>query len=96
MVEVRGPLRTNAPQALREAAIAGLGVALLPGWLVADDVAAGRLRVVLGAFPAAPVVVSGVYGTEMRTSRRVMAFLDHLVAVYEVERAKPAGHNGIE
>lgn len=95
-VEVRGPLRTNAPQALREAAIAGLGLALLPSWLVADDTAAGRLRVVLGAFLAAPVVVSGVYGTEMRSSPRVKAFLDHLVAAYAVERAKLAGHNGIE
>ncbi len=35
-VEVSGPLRANNSDALREAAIAGLGLILMPDWLVAD------------------------------------------------------------
>ena len=34
-VELHGPLRTNAVSALRDSAVAGLGLALLPDWLVA-------------------------------------------------------------
>jgi DNA-binding transcriptional LysR family regulator len=42
-VAVSGDLTLSPAGALREAAIAGLGPALLPDWLVGDDLAAGRL-----------------------------------------------------
>lgn len=43
-VGVTGNLSINNSEALREAALAGLGVALLPEYAVRGDVAAGRLR----------------------------------------------------
>ncbi|RPH69510.1 MAG: LysR family transcriptional regulator [Myxococcaceae bacterium] len=46
-VLVDGPLRTASDEALREAALRGLGITLLPAWLVADDLEEGRLRRVL-------------------------------------------------
>lgn len=79
-VEVRGALRCNAPYALRDACVAGLGVALLPAWLVEDDVTAGRLRVVLRAYETPAVAVSALYRTELRGAPRVRAFVDHLAA----------------
>lgn len=42
-VPVRGGLILSAPLALREAARAGMGPALLADWMVAEDFAAGRL-----------------------------------------------------
>ncbi|WP_218029036.1 LysR family transcriptional regulator [Neoasaia chiangmaiensis] len=42
-VAIDSVLRTNDVEALRAAACAGLGVALLPCWLVTSDLAAGRL-----------------------------------------------------
>jgi DNA-binding transcriptional LysR family regulator len=42
-VAVRGDLVVSSVLALREAALAGLGPALLPDWLVGADLAAGRL-----------------------------------------------------
>lgn len=83
--KVRGPLRTNAVYALRDGAMAGLGLALLPDWLVAADVAAGRLKILLREFASAPTVVSAVHRTELRGTARVRAFIDHLTREYQRE-----------
>jgi DNA-binding transcriptional LysR family regulator len=40
-------LRANDPEALRDATLSGLGIALLPTWLVGADVRAQRLVSVL-------------------------------------------------
>ena len=42
-IAVRGRLRVNNGQALRAAALAGVGIAMVPEVLVAEDLAAGRL-----------------------------------------------------
>lgn len=42
-VAVRGDLVVSSVLALREAALAGLGPALLPDWLIGEDLGAGRL-----------------------------------------------------
>jgi DNA-binding transcriptional LysR family regulator len=46
-VAVRGPFAANDPQALRLAALAGLGIVLSADWLFVDDLAAGRLVALL-------------------------------------------------
>ena len=43
----KGRLRTNDEEVVHQAALAGVGLALLPWFLVQGDVAAGRLTVVL-------------------------------------------------
>lgn len=47
MVRVAGPLRANNPEAVAEAALSGMGVALLPLYICEADIAAGRLVDVL-------------------------------------------------
>lgn len=81
-VEVVGSLCSNAPYAMRHAALGGVGVAILPEWLAAEDVAAGRLRILLPEHELVPVMVSGVFRTEMRGAPRVRALLDHLEDAY--------------
>jgi LysR family transcriptional regulator, transcriptional activator for dmlA len=46
-VGIAGPLRINNTRSLYRAALDGHGIANLPHYLVADDLAAGRLRAVL-------------------------------------------------
>lgn len=46
-VEVSGPFAANNSEALREAALGGLGIALLPDFSAVDEIAAGRLQPVL-------------------------------------------------
>lgn len=54
---VRARFTANSSEALRALAVAGHGLAMLATWLVADDLAAGRLVEVLAGFalPEAPI-----------------------------------------
>jgi DNA-binding transcriptional LysR family regulator len=74
-VAVRGPVRSTLPAALLRLAVDGAGVALLPAWLVGDDLAAGRLRRLLPAWASPPVHAYALLRTAVRTSPRVRAFL---------------------
>lgn len=78
VAEIKAALRTNALFALRGAALDGIGIALLPDWLVERDLAARRLRVLLRDYRTPPVVVSALYRTELRGSPRILALVDHL------------------
>ena len=53
-VRVGGNLRTNNTEAVHAAALGGLGIALLPSWLVGQEVQAGRLVAVLAATAPRP------------------------------------------
>jgi len=53
-VAVGGPLVSANAVVLRDAALRGLGVALLPDWLIDGDIAQGRLVDVLPAYAATP------------------------------------------
>src|SRR3546814_12936848 len=44
IVTIGGNLETNNPMMLRAGALAGLGVVLLPLWIIGPDIKAGRLQ----------------------------------------------------
>jgi DNA-binding transcriptional LysR family regulator len=77
-IDVRGPIRTNAPVALRTLALDGLGIAYLPEWLVSEDIEAGRLRRVLPEWSSGPIAAWAIYRTELRGSPRLRALLEAL------------------
>jgi DNA-binding transcriptional LysR family regulator len=74
-IEIKGNFRATAPLALREAALAGLGIGFLPEWLIAQDIAAQRLRRVLTGWEGAHVTIWAIYRAELRNAPRVQAFL---------------------
>jgi DNA-binding transcriptional LysR family regulator len=74
-VEVQGNLRSSTPSALRDFAVAGAGIAYLPDFLVANDLAEGRLRRVLPDWSSAPIVAVALYRSELRGVPRLRAFL---------------------
>jgi len=82
-VSVQGPLRANNSELLRDAVLAGLGVAQIPDFSVSAALQAGRLREVLPAWR--PV---GFFGDAIHvirpwsrsTPRAVQALVDHLRA----------------
>ena len=78
-VRVDGRLRANNGEALREAAIAGFGLALLPTFIVGEDVRQGRLQPVLRDWTAgSPVAVHAVFPASRNLSPKVRAFVDFL------------------
>ena len=74
-----GPLRSANADLLREAALAGSGIALLADWLVREDVAAGRLQRLFADWQASPGTandsINALYLPNHRGSRRVNAFI---------------------
>lgn len=93
VVEVRGPVRTNAPTALRDLAVDGAGIAYVPDWLVEDDLAEGRLRRVLPEWSSPRHMAWAIHRAELRGAPRLRAFLDALPSGSEglvAARTKPA------
>jgi DNA-binding transcriptional LysR family regulator len=76
---VRGNLVSTDGTVLREAALAGLGLAVLPSFMVAREVAEGRLRLVLEGRRRAEIGIFAVVAHRAHAPRRVRAFLDFLV-----------------
>ena len=81
-VRPRVAFRCNALFALRELAIAGSGVALLPEWFVAPALAERQLRVILPAWQSLPVTAHAIYRRDQRGAARVRALVEHLRAAY--------------
>jgi DNA-binding transcriptional LysR family regulator len=64
---------------LREAAIAGAGLAYLPTFIVHEAVADGRLEVCLSGFERDPIALYAVYPSTRHLSAKIRAFIDFLV-----------------
>ena len=81
-VEVHGSLSVNNSEVLRRAVLDGIGVALLPDWLVQADLQAGTLRRLLPEYMANPgdmkVGIYAVYPANRRGSSKIKAFADLL------------------
>ncbi|KYF77831.1 LysR family transcriptional regulator [Sorangium cellulosum] len=80
-VKAQGPsrLRLDSGEAIRDAAVAGLGIAFLPDFLVAQDLAAGRLQQVLSDVEAEDVKIVAIYPTRRLLEPRVRRFIDLMV-----------------
>jgi len=70
--------RSNSLFALRQLAIAGDGVALLPDWFVENEVERRSLRVVLPGWNGEPFSAYAMHRVELRGAPRVRAFIDYL------------------
>jgi DNA-binding transcriptional LysR family regulator len=77
-VLLSGNLRANSADALRLAAVAGQGLMHAPRFLVADDLAAGRLVPVLTGFRTAELAINAIYPHRRHLSAKVRIFLDLL------------------
>jgi DNA-binding transcriptional LysR family regulator len=82
-VAVRGRLRANDSEALLDAVLAGLGIALLPTWLTGEAIMAGRLTPLLPDWeaviaPGPQRAIWGVYPPKKVVSPKVRAFLSFI------------------
>ena len=77
-VTVRPRLRTNNGDTCRVAALAGLGITQQPGFLVADDLAAGRLVEILPDICSRELGIYAVYPSRKHLSLKVRALADYL------------------
>ncbi len=89
-VAVEGDFEANTGEALRIAALSGRGVVLLPGYMVREDIAAGRLLTVLPAMATASVPIQALYLHRRHLSAKVRSFVDFLVANGDTPDSGPA------
>lgn len=94
---VEGNLYVNNADALHACALEGLGIVILPSWVVGPDIQAGKL---CNAFPgwqvtptAMDTAIYAVYPHNRHLSPRVRAFIDYLV---EVIGPRPYWEAGLE
>jgi DNA-binding transcriptional LysR family regulator len=79
-VPVQGTLTTSDGTALRRAVLAGLGLAMLPDFMVAPDLVAGRLVTILDDHPAPELGLFAIRASGRLVPARVRALLNFLIA----------------
>ena len=72
-------LKINNGDAIREAAISGLGIALLPSFIVDRAISDGKLKVILKDYQKSPVYLYAIYSSKKNTSAKVVAFVECLL-----------------
>ncbi len=77
-VRVAGSLHSNNGDLLAAAAVQGVGIALEPDFIVADDLRTGRLVRILEGFAAPVSAIYAVYPSRRYLSAKVRAFVDFL------------------
>ena len=73
---------SNNGETLRDAAIGGQGIALLPTFIVGEALQDGQLRTLLTEFSPPEIVLSAVYPRHRHLSAKVTLFVDLLVERY--------------
>jgi DNA-binding transcriptional LysR family regulator len=86
-VRVSGNLITNSGETLRMAVLHGAGVCLAAGFLVHDDLEAGRLVRLLPEYRPVEMAMNAVYPHRHHLSAKVRVFID-LLARHSAEQQK--------
>lgn len=83
-VAVSGNFSASNGDALRAAALNGLGIALLPTFIVARDLEAGTLEQILGDYVAPEAAFYVIYPQNRYLSAKVRVFIDFLIERFSV------------
>ena len=81
-VPVTSRLQFSNSLALREAVIAGGGIARMPSFIVGEDVKQGRLVALLPDYKTLEVSIYAVYPQRRHLSPKVRAFIDYLAEAF--------------
>lgn len=87
LVHVRPRLRVNSSIALKNAAVAGLGICVLPSVYVREALEEGSLVHALPGWQASERALYAVYPEQREMSRKLRVFLDHLSETFRTQRS---------
>jgi DNA-binding transcriptional LysR family regulator len=82
-VKVQAAFATNSVIVVRNAALAGVGIAQLPTYYIGMDLKAGALRHILTDHPLAERPVYAVFASARFIPRKVSVFVDFLAGWYK-------------
>jgi DNA-binding transcriptional LysR family regulator len=78
-VSIGSCLSSNNGDALRDAAVKGIGITSLPTFIVGEDIAAGRLKIVLPDNRPADLTIHALYAPNRYLAAKTRVFIDFLV-----------------
>jgi len=81
--DVTGTLSTNNGEVLRDAAIEGIGLTLLPTFIVADALRDGSLKAILTQYCPKPFALYAVRPSRQFTPTRMKLLIEYLKEVFE-------------
>lgn len=81
-VHVDGRIRYSNAEACLNAAVAGLGLACVPGFIAGEALRSGQVRQVLKAFETEPYAVHALYPHSRHLAGKVRVLVDFLVERY--------------
>ncbi|WP_342643777.1 LysR family transcriptional regulator [Rhodoligotrophos ferricapiens] len=85
-IRVTGPIQVNNSEIVRECALAGMGLGLLPKWCIWDELQSGRLVQVLPEWPVSPGIfdhnIYAVYERSRYVPLKVRTFVNFLVGFF--------------
>jgi DNA-binding transcriptional LysR family regulator len=103
IVKVRGNIRTNSSEFVREALLSGLGIALRSTWDIANELKSGELQVLLPEYRGSSALgIYAVYPCREFMPAKVNVFIEFLSELFGNEpywekgldlTAKPNGHD---
>ncbi|MBK8814281.1 MAG: LysR family transcriptional regulator [Methylococcaceae bacterium] len=89
IINVSGRMQANAAHSTRIAALNGLGLVMLPIYIVGTDIEKGTLKVVLEDYSLPPLDIHAVYPHRKYLSAKVRRFLDFLQEWLEPRAGMP-------
>jgi DNA-binding transcriptional LysR family regulator len=88
VVDVPGLINMNDSDAIYDFVRSGMGVALLPQWLVNDDIRAGRVEWLLDDYYPAPQPINFIYPQTRFLSFRARCFIDCLLRLTKAQNGR--------
>jgi DNA-binding transcriptional LysR family regulator len=85
-VRVQPRMRTNSGDTCRAAALGHEGIVLEPSFIVADDIAAGRLVHLLPQYRSLEMGIYAVYPSRKFVAPKVRALIDYLAEAFRDRR----------
>ncbi|QCI65313.1 LysR family transcriptional regulator [Phreatobacter stygius] len=79
-VRITSVLDSNDGQIIRAAAVAGHGILIQPLYIVHDEIAAGRLKVILDDWDLPPLTMNIAYQDKRRLPVKIKVFTEFLIA----------------
>ncbi len=84
----RGRLVVNNSEAIRRALLEGLGIGQLPTFIVAKDIAAGKLMGVMQEYQLPEHAVYAVFPERKHMPLKVRAFIDFIASRLDAQNAE--------
>ncbi|MDX2506651.1 MAG: substrate binding domain-containing protein [Gammaproteobacteria bacterium] len=81
-VKVNGPLEADNGDILKSATLAGLGISLLPSFIVGPELCSGKLQAIMSDYAAPEISIYAVFPSRCYLSAKVRTFIDFLTESY--------------